>query len=324
MLYQNEGSGRELAGYIQVSRNNEKPVEPADYARLKPYFQGQRHPLCVYSLDVITVWSNHLVQPVAAEVDGMLAVAARYARSPEKDHLLLPLAPGGADCPPDTLRRLADSFAVGQFWFVPEDYISRHRQNGLESLFSVAPQPELADYIYLAEDLAELKGNRFHDKRNLCRQFEKNYILPGRAGAEPVTPENQEECAEFLDEWCAERDCASRENDDLNCEHQACLNALENIASLGMSGLAVRVDGKITAFGIASQVTGDMGALHFEKATSRIKGLYQYLDRECARRLFKGMTFINKESDMGLPGLAQAKRSYNPVRIELAYCLAAR
>ena len=64
-----------------------------------------------------------------------------------------------------------------------------------------------------------------------------------------------------------------------------------------------------------------MGVLHFEKALSNIKGLYQYFDSECAKRLFKGYKYINKESDMGDPGLAKSKKSYHPVMIVKSYKL---
>jgi hypothetical protein len=37
------------------------------------------------------------------------------------------------------------------------------------------------------------------------------------------------------------------------------------------------------------------------------------LDNECAKRLFMGFQYINKESDMNLPNLAETKQSYNPV-----------
>jgi hypothetical protein len=67
-----------------------------------------------------------------------------------------------------------------------------------------------------------------------------------------------------------------------------------------------------------------MGVLNFEKAHGSIKGLYQFLDNECAKRLFTGYTYINKESDMKLPNLAQSKKSYNPVAIVKSYCLTMR
>jgi hypothetical protein len=58
-----------------------------------------------------------------------------------------------------------------------------------------------------------------------------------------------------------------------------------------------------------------MATLQYEKAYDKIKGLYQYFDNQCAKRLFNGYTYINKESDMGVEGLAKAKKSYHPIHI---------
>ena len=75
------------------------------------------------------------------------------------------------------------------------------------------------------------------------------------------------------------------------------------------------MDGAVSAFGISAPLTADTATLQYEKAFGSIKGLYQYFDNACARMLFDGYTYLNKESDMGIPGLSQAKKSYHPVRM---------
>ena len=45
---------------------------------------------------------------------------------------------------------------------------------------------------------------------------------------------------------------------------------------------------------------------------SLIRGLYQAINNEFIRHEFSNVEFINREEDMGLPGLRQAKESYNP------------
>jgi hypothetical protein len=82
--------------------------------------------------------------------------------------------------------------------------------------------------------------------------------------------------------------------------------------------------GTVSAFGISSPLTDNMGVLNFEKAHASIKGLYQFLDNECAKYLFTDYKYINKESDMKLSDLAQAKRSCNPVDIVKSYRLTVR
>lgn len=73
--------------------------------------------------------------------------------------------------------------------------------------------------------------------------------------------------------------------------------------------------GTVSALRISSPLTDNMGVLNFQKAHASIKGFYQFLDNECAKYLFTDYKYINKESDMKLPNLAQAKKSYNPVDI---------
>lgn len=109
----------------------------------------------------------------------------------------------------------------------------------------------------------------------------------------------------------------------LVCEKKAITCALETMEELPWRGLYVRIDGEVCAFAIMSRLTREMGVLNFEKALGRIRGLYQFLDRECARRLFHDLKYINKESDMGIETLAEAKRSYDPKEMIKSFTLTA-
>ncbi|MDQ1331257.1 MAG: uncharacterized protein QG578_1525, partial [Thermodesulfobacteriota bacterium] len=111
------------------------------------------------------------------------------------------------------------------------------------------------------------------------------------------------------------------DNDALACEKEAVINTLVNIDLLDVKSLYLRVDSVMSALGIAAYLTDDMGVLHFEKAFANIKGLYQYFDNLCAKSLFTGVTYINKESDMSMPGLAKVKKSYHPAMMIKSYRL---
>ena len=86
-----------------------------------------------------------------------------------------------------------------------------------------------------------------------------------------------------------------------------------------VNGILLRINGEVNAFAITSHLTDDMGVLQFEKALVKVKGLYQYLDNICAKNLLKGYKLTNKESDMSVPGLARAKKSYHPVMMVKSY-----
>jgi hypothetical protein len=52
--------------------------------------------------------------------------------------------------------------------------------------------------------------------------------------------------------------------------------------------------------------------VHYEKGSPDYDGIYKAINSETAKILQKDIKFINRESDMNLPGLRQAKMSYNP------------
>lgn len=297
-----------------------KPITPADYPRLKRFFERQEYRLCEYSLSLIIVWNNTEYQPYGA-IDGeSLIIGAEFATQKEKRHLILPISPV-KEHTPEELSDLAEKLGFESFWFVPEDYIKAYGKKRINSFFTVSGQKDFNDYVYRTDDLVALKGNKYAKKRNLIHQFERNYISNGHVRIEPMDPQSAPDCIDFLEEWCEQNHCDAEGDLDLACEKQATIHAIENIDRLGVKGLLLRLDGKVRAFGIASQLTANMGVLHFEKADANIKGLYQYFDSQCARELLNQYEYINKESDMDIPGLAKAKQSYHPAMIIKSYVL---
>ena len=299
---------------------NTKRLEVSDYPALKRFFAHIPYRLSIYSLPSLIAWSNCVFEAHYAVEADLLVIANDSGVRPEERHLILHLSLCG-EVSPGTLRDIAVRTGFRRYWCIPGEYIERHRQ-ALEPLFVLEEQKEFEDYVYLAEDLANLKGNRFVRKRNLIHQFEREYMNNGvRVHVEPVTAESVPECLAFLETWCEQRDCGVDEDIDLACERRAVITSLENFDTLELKGIQIRVDGAVNAFGIAARLNDEMGILNYEKAFSDVKGLYQFLDHECARHLFAGYRFVNKESDMSLPNLARMKRSYHPVMRVKSYKL---
>ncbi len=290
-----------------------KPISIEDYALLNPYFVNQPYRLSIYSLLSVIVWSGQKYTSSYAIEDGAVILGNEAVNNPQDRYLVLPVNPKGSFSP-EYLHQLARRLDYREYWFVPADYLQQFDLAAVESLFVVSEQPEYEDYIYLTEDLALLKGNRFSKKRNLIHQFDRTHKDTGRVAMERLTSSHAEECLEFLTKWCAEHgDCDGPENESLACEKRALTTALRSVDTLEGRGLLIRIDGVVSALAIASRLNDATGVLNFEKAFSDIRGLYQFLDNECAKQLFTGYRYINKESDMGLPDLAHSKKSYYPV-----------
>lgn len=302
---------------------NFKKLTPKDYSEFKRFFVNQKYMHSAYSLSSIIVWSTEFFQPYGAVDGDTLIVGAEFTKHKDRRHLILPVSVNG-EYSPEKLYQLAKDTGYEQYFFVTEEYINKFEKYQITSLFEITEQTAFKDYVYLTRDLAGLEGNKYSKKRNLINQFQRDFVARKRVKTEKITKAASNECIEFLEKWCEERDCGQETQEELYCEKQAAINTLENIELLGINGLLLRIDGQVNAFGMASRLTSETGVFQFEKAFSKIKGLYQYFDNLCARKLFKGYTYINKESDMDLPGLEKAKKSYYPSKMVKSFRLVVR
>jgi len=90
-------------------------------------------------------------------------------------------------------------------------------------------------------------------------------------------------------------------------------DALTHAAEFGLQGRITYVADKPAAYALGEPVAaGTMFVVHYEKTIPDIKGLYQYINMDFARTLPAQVTLINREQDLGDPGLRQAKLTYRP------------
>lgn len=294
-----------------------KQLTPADYQRLKPFFKDLRYEHCEYCLPTLLIWITEEFQPYGMVAGNTLIIAAEY-RTLDYRHLILPLSPD-TEYSPAELRALAIELGHDKYWFVPDSYINRYGMKEIRRFFTLSELGDYRDYIYLVDDLCRLEGNRYARKRNLIKQFQKNYLLAGRTAMEEISAANRADCIDFLEEWCRLRQCDQQADNDLICEKKAAIDMLNHIETFDSRGMLLRIDGTVSAFGIISPLTRNMAVMQFEKAFESVKGLYQFFDQECIKRLCRGYTYLNKESDMNLPNLAKAKKSYYPARFVKVY-----
>jgi hypothetical protein len=66
---------------------------------------------------------------------------------------------------------------------------------------------------------------------------------------------------------------------------------------------------------MAETLSPGIAVWHFEKAMADVPGLGQLINQWFARYGLGGFTFVNREQDLGIPGLRQAKESYYPAHL---------
>jgi hypothetical protein len=172
----------------------------------------------------------------------------------------------------------------------------------------LVPNPDHWDYIYSVDELINLKGNKFHKKKNLLHQFTRKYD----SRYIHLDEEMIEKALTLQTEWCLWRDC--EESTTLEAENHAILNTFQDWSRLeGIFGGGLEVDGNMVAYSVAEPLGEQTLVIHFEKGCPGHKGVYQAINQMFLARSGSGFTYVNREQDLGDPGLRKAKESYNPV-----------
>jgi hypothetical protein len=177
------------------------------------------------------------------------------------------------------------------------------------------PDRDHFEYVYRAQDLAELPNGMFHSTRKQLNKFRKNYAYT----VEPITVENSLDVKEFLVKWCEWKQCDG--DPVLENEKDAVIYAVDHFAELKLSGLLIRVGGRIGAMSIFERLNADTALVHFEKGLEDHEGIYKAINAETAAVLARDFEFINRESDMGVPGLREAKTRYHPHHMVEVYTM---
>ena len=195
---------------------------------------------------------------------------------------------------------------------------------------NVEPLRDQYDYIYRRTDLATLHGRHLDAKRNHIHRFRAEHP---DFEYRPLTPEFFDECRRLTEIWQEEKDAIKREQSDacidsaereqartefkdasdtIDVEKQVMETIFSNWEALGMIGGSIIVDGRMVAFTYGSAVTTDTFDVCVEKADRHVEGAFAIINQQFAEHLPEQYVYLNREEDMGIPGLRQAKLSYHP------------
>ena len=183
-------------------------------------------------------------------------------------------------------------------------------------MFELEEERDLEDYLYNGDDLRELKGRKYHSKRNHLSNFRKNY--PDYE-YQPLTADMLEDVWEYINLWCKQKECSGKFSPGLICEKQAIREALDHFGELDYKGAVIRLNGQIEAFTMGEKINDETVVIHVEKANGTINGLYSAINQEFLLNQWPDVAFVNREEDTGDEGLRKAKMSYHPVALVKKY-----
>ena len=165
------------------------------------------------------------------------------------------------------------------------------------------------DYVYNTKDLIELKGRDYHGKRNHLNYFLNNcsfeYV--------EMSSDMAADALNFIHRFNIEKHhVEARAMDLLRMEEEALGDVFRNLDAVGYLSGAILVNGNLEALCVGGRLGKNTVAVHVEKANTRFRGLYQAINNVFCKHSVKHAEYINREEDMGMPGLRKSKMSYKP------------
>jgi hypothetical protein len=184
-----------------------------------------------------------------------------------------------------------------------------------------SPVPKDPDYVYSADALATLTGDRYKSQRSLCNRADRQ----GPIVVEPYHPRDRLECRQVFERWQAQKRSKAAGSyadallEDSRSAHEV---AWSHAAELNLSGSVLRSKGKLCGYTFGYWLDPKTWCVLLEVTDRTIPGAAQYLFRQgCRDALSKGAQFINTMDDSGLAGLRKSKEAYHPfARIEVFTC----
>ena len=170
--------------------------------------------------------------------------------------------------------------------------------------FLIKRETDMDNYVYLTEKLTTLAGKKLHSKRNHINRFKEQYNYT----YERLSDENFIQLQQFIERWYSEKETS----DSLKRERTAVYNSLLYHKELSLKCGILKVDDKIAAFSVGEQLNEETALIHIEKADTSYDGAYAVINNEFVKNEWQHCKYINREDDMGLPGLRKAKQSYHP------------
>ncbi len=287
-----------------------KPLEIGDREVFAGYLRDDPPQISELTFTNLFIW-RHRYHPRWREEAGCLHIVLE----PEGD-VPFGLPPVGAGDKVGALRFLAEHLRLldseARICRVPEDFVKRFVDPGE---FEALEDRDNSDYVYLAEDLINLPGKKYHRKKNHLNRFLKRYTYEYRKLDEELV-----EC--FLDmqeQWCRIREC--KEDPGLLMEDYAVFQALTHFEELDYRGGAILIEGRVEAFSVGERLNENTAVIHIEKANPEFTGIYAAINQLFCKEAWSDREYINREQDLGIEGLRKAKKSYGPHHMVDKYAL---
>ena len=290
-----------------------RPLTLDDIAVIRPYLKAAPWRTCDFTVGGLLMWAGYFSYTYAIAGDTL------FIKGVTEDDVTRPAfsLPVGAmplgraiDMLRDYCRR-NDAMPL-TFSAVPEGSLPMLSELGATDIKQL---DDWSDYLYDASALATLSGKKLGKKRNHVNRFmtdNPDYRF------EPLTPALIPDVTRFFE--ATHLPLSKPAIADV--EREQVLSVLHNLDKYRFEGavLSTPADG-IVAFTLG-EVIGDTLYVHIEKMAHDIAGAGETVNKLFASMmttLHPDVRYINREEDVGDPGLRYAKESYHPAEMLKKY-----
>jgi len=275
-------------------------IDKTDISEIRPFF-GTSSRICTKAIGVMYMWSGYLETEVAYYDGGVIIKDHLFG----EDRFVTPRGERALEglCLIEAYEREKGGDLV--FHSVDEEDLAllSSRYPAIE----IRSDRDYSDYLYVAADLAEYKGKKYHGQKNHRNRFFKEY--PNYEFL-PFDREDLPAIYAFLEKHKA---LAPRSKGEL-VEYECCYRLLEAMDELDLLTAMIRVKGEIVAISVG-EILNDTLIIHIEKALSAYSGSYPTMCSLFASRYGEKVKYINREDDSGDMGLRTSKMQYHPVEL---------
>jgi hypothetical protein len=288
-----------------------REIELSDKPLFDKQFELMQPQISEFTFTNLFIWRNYYNYLLKEHDDHILVFSNEFLqmwnKSPvNNQNAIFSLPPIGPH-PEEIIIKLFQEKNI-EFHRVPYDIVQAVRNHNQFSQLNlqVIEDRNNWDYVYEKDQLLELPGNKFRQKRRWLTKFfdEYNYDF------KKIACDLIDKTLKLQLEWCNANECQS--NEDLVEEQKAIEHALHNFKELGLLGGILFVDGKCVAYTLGEILNDNTLVIHIEKAHIEYEGSYQAINNLFLKEFGDRLNYVNREQDLGIEGLRKAKNAYKP------------
>ena len=292
--------------------NLAKKIEITDKSLFDSYFLKFKPQISELTFTNLFMWRNYY-EFLFTELNNHLIIFSNsYLNKWKKPHsnkkdVIFFFSPIG-DKPDEIIFELFDSLDNIEFHRVPEAVIEKIKENEklTNSKLEIIEDRDNWDYVYEREELITLAGSKYRQKRRWLKTFTEQYDYKFNF----IAGEYVDKARKLQYEWADINDFETKEG--LKEEQRAVDELFDNFHELNTRGGILCSDTNCVGYTLGEMLNEDTLVIHIEKAHIEYEGSYQAINNLFLKGCCEKALYVNREQDLGIPGLRKSKESYKP------------